>query len=130
MGIQIVKQFTFDAAHYLPNHEGDCNQLHGHTYTLEVGVTGALNPDGMVMDFKELKTIVSQNVLYYVDHSYLNNIQTENKNNMFPCDNPTAENMVMWIRFQLIPWLNTTSKRITFIRLWETPTSYAEWSIY
>ena len=52
MKITVVKEFTFDAAHYLPGYNGKCNRPHGHTYRLQVGIEG--EPDhstGMVIDF-------------------------------------------------------------------------------
>ena len=36
--ITITRHFSFDAAHYLPGHEGKCQNLHGHTYKLEVTI--------------------------------------------------------------------------------------------
>ena len=33
----IIKEFDFDAAHYLPAYNGKCEHLHGHTYKLVVG---------------------------------------------------------------------------------------------
>jgi len=44
----------FSASHFL-RFCGDCEHLHGHNYTLEVFITGPLNEDGMVVDFKEVK---------------------------------------------------------------------------
>ena len=32
----IIKEFDFDAAHYLPAYNGKCEHLHGHTYKLVV----------------------------------------------------------------------------------------------
>ena len=161
--ITVIKQFTFDAAHRLPNHKGKCKQMHGHTYKLEIGVTGNIQPaTGMVVDFGDLKKIIQKQVIDLLDHQLLNEVgeggdcptvlekerlmdhQLLNEvweggdcptvlekerlnNNPFPNYLPTAENMVEWIRYQLIAMINTTDKQLTFIRLWETPTSYAEW---
>lgn len=132
MQITVVKEFTFDAAHWLPGYHGPCGNLHGHTYRLMVGTTGTPDPEtGMVVDFSKLKKVVWQEI-EVMDHSCLNDLSISD----FPKDMPTAENMVMWIRDRLFqncwykPRLTTQLElpyRLTFIRLYETPTSYAEW---
>ncbi|MCB0565184.1 MAG: 6-carboxytetrahydropterin synthase, partial [Phaeodactylibacter sp.] len=50
----IFKEFTFDAAHYLPNVPEDhkCRRMHGHTYRVRLYIKGPLDPKlGWVMDF-------------------------------------------------------------------------------
>lgn len=109
----IFKDFTFDAAHYLPNlpptHK--CASLHGHTYHLRVYAEGT--PDetsGWVIDFGEIKTIVKP-ILEQLDHKCLNNISG--------LENPTCELTAVWIWQQLKPNLKALSR----IELKETPTS-------
>lgn len=119
--VTVVKEFTFDSAHFLPNHPGKCQALHGHTYRLQVGVQGGINrADGMVIDFGDLSQIVKSKILDVLDHTTLNSVEVDD----FPCNQPTAENMALWIRRRIqkeLPYQN-----ISFVRLWETPTSYAE----
>lgn len=91
----ICRHFEFEAAHKLPNYDGDCSKLHGHTYKLEVeltnthdqseytGTTLALNNNGMVLDFKALDRVVKNVLKRHYDHKYLNN----------HIHNPTAENI-------------------------------------
>ena len=59
MKTTITVAITFAAAHRLPDHEGKCCRLHGHTYGLEVTVEGTPQESGpaagMVMDFAELR---------------------------------------------------------------------------
>ena len=117
--IMVVKEFTFDAAHRLPEHPGPCKNLHGHTYRLQVGVRGPVDPKtGMVIDFGTLKRIVVD-LLSELDHSYLNEV--------LPNIVPTAENIVCWIQDTLTRAVLSLSVSLVLIRLWETPTSYAEW---
>ena len=54
----IIKEFDFDAAHYLPAYNGKCEHLHGHTYKLVVKVEGTPDHEGMVIDFIKLKKLV------------------------------------------------------------------------
>lgn len=109
----IFKQFTFDAAHFLPNvPEGHrCRQVHGHTYHLTIFVSGpVLAKEGWVIDFKELKAIVKP-LVDQLDHAMLNEIQG--------LDNPTAENVTRWF------WQAIKSEvpALSRIELKETPTS-------
>lgn len=129
--ITSVKQFTFDAAHFLPNYDGPCRNLHGHTYKLVVGFSGALNlKTGMVVDFSKIKELLTP-LISKLDHSFLNVMAIED----FPVDNPTAENMVSFLIQYIKDILERESKlgsipvgiHLNFIQLWETPTSYAEW---
>jgi len=120
MKITVVKEFTFDAAHHLPGYDGPCKNTHGHHYILQVGIEG--EPDyftGMVEDFSWLKQIITKNIIDKLDHKYLNELDIP----FFPAEIPTAENMVRWIVKVLYNYWPTLS----FVRLYETPTSYAEW---
>lgn len=132
MDITVVKEFSFDAAHYLPDHPGDCSRLHGHTYTLQVGITGPVDPGtGMVIDFTDLREKLVKGILAAVDHQYLNEIKfSEGLPAPFPYSNPTAERMVEWIVQCLVVICDREEGflvRPTFVRLYETPTAYAEW---
>jgi len=87
MKMRIGKEFHFDASHFLPEYKGKCEQVHGHTYTLEIEVQGEPDKDGIVMDFNELKSIVDGNIIEKLDHRNLNDL----------FKNPTAENIAAWI---------------------------------
>ncbi len=123
--ITVVKEFTFDAAHRLPTHPGKCRNMHGHTYKLQIGVTGAPDDSGLVIDFAYIKDLINTKIIAMLDHRYLNDVPFAH----FPAQHPTAENMVLWMRDILATtWPGPASiPELTFIRLYETPTSYAEW---
>lgn len=112
----VAKTFYFDAAHRLPDYDGKCANLHGHRWRLDVVLEGMVNPrTGMVIDFSYIKEVVTQRIISLFDHNDLNTI----------IENPTAENILFWIRDDLkvlLPYL----KRL---RLYETPNSYAELEI-
>lgn len=121
--ITVVKEFTFDSAHFLPNHPGLCKNWHGHTYRLQIGVTkDELNGQGMVMDFADLKKAVKP-IMEALDHHVLNEVSLPG----FPKESPTAEAMVLWFSKHLPGRLLQFGVTLTQVRLWETPTSYAEW---
>lgn len=102
--MKLGRVFFFDAAHHLPDYQGECESLHGHTYKLEVVIESDVKEDGMVLDFSELKRIVTENVLSRLDHRNLNDV----------VDNPTAENIASWVYMQLEDKLDLCS-----IKLWE-----------
>ncbi|WP_429370181.1 6-carboxytetrahydropterin synthase QueD [Paenibacillus sp. DS2015] len=123
--VLVCKEFTFDAAHHLHAYEGKCKNLHGHTYKVVFGISGVPDEVGITLDFGDIKTIWKERIEPFVDHRYLNET--------LPKMNTTAENMVVWLFEQIELALNTrthpSSENVTrteFVRLYETPTSYAE----
>jgi len=95
---------------------------HGHNYVLEVSVEG--EPDrvtGMVIDLKRLKDILEEQIVYPMDHRYLN-AEVE------PFDRvvPTSENLARVIWKRLAPLLNTEQTSLARLRLFETPDFYVE----
>ncbi len=139
MKIEVIKEFSFDAAHYLPGYDGKCQHIHGHTWLLQVGFAGEVNPKtGMVMDFADIKAIINTLIIDKLDHKYLNEVDApqpyeqqtlfESENLKFPYHNPTAENMVGWILGTLTVYSHRyQGLELTLVRLYESPTSYAQW---
>ncbi|SFA87913.1 MULTISPECIES: 6-carboxytetrahydropterin synthase QueD [unclassified Bacillus (in: firmicutes)] len=123
--VLVSKEFTFDAAHHLHCYEGKCKNLHGHTYTVIFGISGFVDETGLMMDFGDIKDIWKNEIEIHLDHRYLNET--------LPPMNTTAENMVVWIYEKMHEALNKEDRkqqydgaRVEFVRLFETPTSYAE----
>ncbi len=121
--VLVSKEFTFDAAHHLHCYEGKCKNLHGHTYKVIFGISGFVDEIGLVIDFGDIKEIWKREIEIYLDHRYLNET--------LPKMNTTAENMVVWIYEKMRKSMNNRSEqyndvRVEFVRLYETPTSYAE----
>ncbi|MFJ7952527.1 6-carboxytetrahydropterin synthase QueD [Lysinibacillus sp. NPDC096418] len=120
--VLVSKEFTFDAAHHLHDYEGKCKNLHGHTYRVVLGLSGYTDERGLMIDFGDIKEIWKQKIEIYLDHRYLNET--------LPPMNTTAENIVVWIYEKLVEALLEEQRfngaRVEFIRLYETPTSYAE----
>ena len=111
--MEIFKEFTFEAAHFLPNvpPEHKCRRLHGHSYHVFVYVQGDVGGNsGWVMDFGDLKKIFNP-ICDRLDHRYLNDIEG--------LENPTSENLARWIWNELKPQLPLLSK----IEVRETCTS-------
>lgn len=116
--LTICKTFHFDAAHRLLDYDGPCGNLHGHRWTLEVEVKGRINPiTHMIMDFGRLKELVNSSIIKKFDHQFVNTI----------IENPTAENMIMYIVQELQDGLLLEDPTLSRVRLYETTDSYAEW---
>ena len=97
--MDIFKVFTLEAAHRLPNvPEGHkCARLHGHSFRVELHVSGPLDPRmGWVMDFADVKRAF-QPLYDQLDHHYLNDIPG--------LENPTSERLAEWIWAALKPGL-------------------------
>ena len=121
--VLVSKEFTFDSAHHLHAYEGKCKNLHGHTYKVIFGLSGFVDERGLMIDFGNIKEIWKSKIEIYLDHKYLNET--------LPPMNTTAENMVVWIYEKMAEALKERQKqydgaRVEFVRLYETPTSYAE----
>lgn len=87
VNMEISKDFEIEYGHHLRDYSGDCKNPHGHTGKLKVCIKGPIQPNGMVMDYKELTSIVKKYVITQLDHAYLNNLIYQ----------PTAENILVWI---------------------------------
>lgn len=97
--MEIFREFTFDAAHRLPNvpPEHKCFRLHGHTYSLTLYIENNIDEKmGWVIDFGEIKDQASP-ILEQLDHHYLNEVEG--------LENPTVENIAQWLWIRLKPLL-------------------------
>ncbi len=102
--MEIYKTFRFDAAHRLtgvpPTHK--CSAMHGHSFEIEVHLRGPVDlKTGFIMDFGDLSS-VCEPVLKKLDHAILNEIEG--------LENPTSENMSVWLWNILKPQLSLLSK--------------------
>lgn len=127
--MELTKIFTFDMAHRLSFHDGKCRNLHGHTYTLEVTVSGDEDENGMVIDFNDLKRIIMDEVVDVLDHAtviyekdslLMNSFPKELKHVVFP-NECTAENLCKWCSDRL----EKAGLTIKQVAIWETPNSKA-----
>lgn len=128
-------------AHALSNYDGKCKNIHGHTYKLFVTLIGIPCEDcsspknGMVLDFGDLKNIVKIPIVDVFDHALvvpankgfkdLRKFQETDKYIEVPFQ-PTCENLTIYIA-NIIRSKLPDSVSLYSIRLYETPTSYAEW---
>ena len=131
--IRLTKEFSFESAHALWGYDGKCREVHGHSYRLFVTIKGEPVSDesspklGMVMDFGELKAIVSREITNRLDHSFVMR--------RTPAAEALAESMssqftnVILVDYQPARLRAALPEGVELysLRLHETATSYAEW---
>lgn len=141
--IRITKQFDFETGHALYGYDGKCKNVHGHSYKLSVTVIGHPISDsnhvkfGMVIDFSDLKKIVSTEIVDQFDHATVFNKNTPHIELAAELDKrghtiilvdyqPTSEMM-------LVDFAERIKKRLPeniqlhCLKLQETGSSHAEW---
>jgi 6-pyruvoyltetrahydropterin/6-carboxytetrahydropterin synthase len=105
--MKLIMKHHFDASHKLPNYNGKCANLHGHRWEVEVEIDGPVNPEtGMLIDFTVVKKLIDK-----YDHSYLNDVFV----------NPTAENIALALRQELLEALGSHVIYNATVRVWESP---------
>ncbi|WP_151736378.1 6-pyruvoyl trahydropterin synthase family protein ['Paenibacillus yunnanensis' Narsing Rao et al. 2020] len=134
--VSVCKIFTFDAAHQLIGHKGKCSNLHGHTYKLEVVLKGVPSQtagdsgEGFVIDFGDIKSIVKTSLVDRLDHAFLamgnepvlETLKATGSKVALLSFRTTVENMAAYIAYKL----KEAALPLYSVKLWETPTSWAE----
>ena len=115
--MKISQAFRFEAAHRLPNVPPShrCSRLHGHSYRIEVQLDGPVDPvTGFVADFFDMEASFAE-ITHALDHQCLNDVAG--------LENPTAENIAVWI------WerLKRKLKHMASVRVYETADCWAEY---
>ncbi|HSH16406.1 MAG TPA: 6-carboxytetrahydropterin synthase QueD [Verrucomicrobiae bacterium] len=99
MNIELIKSFQFEAAHLLPllPRAHKCRRLHGHSFKVDIVVAGEVDPEaGWLMDYADISAAFKP-IWEKLDHRYLNDIRG--------LENPTSENLAVWIWRRLQPKL-------------------------
>lgn len=96
----------FSAAHKLPGYNGECSNLHGHTWQVVFEIEGSVGPGGMVYDFKLLKAMLKEAL---PDHKYLNDF----------IENPTAENICQMLFDKVSAQLAEKKLVLKTLEVWE-----------
>ena len=124
----VSKIFHFDAAHRLYDYEGKCHNLHGHTWKVEITLSGELNDEGMVVDFNKIEDVVGSFIDDTLDHSTILNekdslLKKIDTKHVVLENDPTSEHLAEFIYNVVSQRLPETT--IESVTVWESPTSYA-----
>jgi 6-pyruvoyltetrahydropterin/6-carboxytetrahydropterin synthase len=138
--IRVTKEFRFEMAHALTDYDGKCKYIHGHSYVLKITVSGQPacdenNPKlGMVIDFGDLKKIVTDSIIERFDHSLVlsrkaklaDDLKREYQKVEIVDYQPTCENIAVHFA-EILKLLLPENVLLHHIKLNETATSCAEW---
>lgn len=118
--VELGRRYRFAASHRLHNAQlseaensriyGKCNNPygHGHNYTLEIGVSGDVDPaTGMIANLAELDTFVQREVLDAFDHRSLNEDVSAFRETV-----PTTENLCVEIFNRLKKFTKAELERV------------------
>ena len=113
MKVCLEKSVQFEAAHRLTRvpAEHSCARWHGHSFRIDIAVEGEVNPaTGWLIDYRDIKE-AWEPLGRLLDHSNLNDIEG--------LENPTSENLALWI------WERLTKRlpQLTEITIHETCTA-------
>jgi 6-pyruvoyltetrahydropterin/6-carboxytetrahydropterin synthase len=121
---EVTVEAGFSSGHYLRNYQGKCENPHGHNYRVLVTLVGEeLDPTGLLLDFKLLKTLLRP-VVDYLDHQMINDLPP------FTELNPSAENLARYFYQQTslqLAELTAGRVRVKDCTLFETDTSFARY---
>jgi len=118
---QLKISSSFASAHNLMNYQGDCENLHGHNWKVEVSVTAEnLDKSGLGIDFKTLKA-ETKSLLKTLDHKHLNELVP------FKDVSPSSENIARYIYQELSRTLNNDNIKVESITVWESDFACAKY---
>lgn len=138
---KIEKRFTFPMGHRLSKHKGRCLYIHGHNFLILLGLKSKiLNANDMVMDFSDVKEMVSE-YIDKLDHSLLLNntdhkmakILTEmgmhvNTIDHDPTAEKLAENFYKHVEFKLKNSTDLYEVNIDYVTVYENENSKATYT--
>jgi 6-pyruvoyltetrahydropterin/6-carboxytetrahydropterin synthase len=111
----------FAAAHQLRGYKGNCENMHGHNWRVQISVTAErLNEIDIAIDFRDLKKRAGE-VIAPLDHAFLNEVFP------FTEKNPSSENIAKWIFDSLKKKINDENLRVSAVTVWESDTASASY---
>ena len=139
--LRITKEFRFEGAHALLDYDGKCRHIHGHSYRLMITVEGVPSlregdpKIGMIMDFGDLKDVVETHIVKHFDHALLlrrnaplaEEISGAYQDVLLLDFQPTCEQLTLHFA-DILKKIITLPNSLYSVRLYETPTSWCEWT--
>jgi 6-pyruvoyltetrahydropterin/6-carboxytetrahydropterin synthase len=120
--IKLHTEVVIDSAHFLKNYEGNCANIHGHSWRCRIWIKGSswqLNDLGILFDFTNVKKIKDR-----YDHKLLNECSPFNSG---PFPNPTAENIALVI-YNSLKSEEFVSGLEFVVRVYETSVGKETWA--
>ncbi|MBU0561608.1 MAG: 6-carboxytetrahydropterin synthase [Bacteroidetes bacterium] len=132
--MKIAKEFRWEMGHRLKFHEGQCKNLHGHSYKLLVELAGTPDENGIVMDYYDVKKVIAP-LIEKLDHSFmvhsedkelLEALQTLNSKHVVTGFHSTAENLCEYFLGEIKKCSLPSNIYQLRVKVFETETTYAE----
>lgn len=134
MPFQVTRQIDFCYGHRLLNYDGKCRHLHGHNGRAVIAIeSDTLDERGMVLDFSDIKRVVSGWIDEQLDHRMIlhrddpavSMLQSLGEPLFLVDENPTAENIAKLI----FDFASGKGYPVVRVDLWETPRCYASYGL-
>jgi 6-pyruvoyltetrahydropterin/6-carboxytetrahydropterin synthase len=138
---RIAKDFRWEMAHRLPDHDGGCRNVHGHSYRMWVELSGEPQDNGMVLDYFIMAKIVDP-LIAEIDHAFLCDradklivdfLESSGLKAVYVDFPTTAENIANWFFTRLSALFSPSDDRSSMkhlreltVRIQETERTFAE----
>lgn len=132
--MKVAKEFKWEMGHRLPEHFGNCKNIHGHSYKMIVEFEGQLNAADMIIDFYDIDKIISP-LVEKLDHAFMvnkNDVQViefldKIKSKKLVVDfNSTVENICKFVLSEIKKFEMPKNISSVTVRLYETNVDFAE----
>jgi len=132
--MKIAKEFRWEMGHRLPEHFGQCKNIHGHSYKMLVEFEGEIDKNGMVIDYYDVEKIISP-IIEKLDHAFmvskndkvvLEFLEKMNSKKVVVDFQSTAENICTYILSEVRKTNLSSNVKGIKIRVYETTHDYAE----
>jgi 6-pyruvoyltetrahydropterin/6-carboxytetrahydropterin synthase len=135
--MKIGKEFKWEMGHRLPEHFGQCKNIHGHSYKMLVEFEGEIDENGMVIDYYDVEKIVNP-IIEKLDHAFLVNkddkltiefLEKLKSKKVVVDFESTAENICTYLLDQIKHADISANVNAIMVRVSETDEDYAEETI-
>ena len=132
--MKIAKEFRWEMGHRLPDHFGQCKNIHGHSYKMLVEFDGEMNKDEMIIDYYDVEKIINP-LIEKLDHSFMVNkndkvvlefLEKMNSKKVIVDFNSTAENICSYLLSEIKKCSLPSNISSIRVRVYETQFDYAE----
>lgn len=132
--MKIAKEFRWEMGHRLPDHFGQCKNIHGHSYKMLVEFEGELDKNQMVIDYYDVEKIINP-IIEKLDHAFLVSkddkivlefLEKMSSKKVVVDFNSTAENICKYLLGEIVKTNLPKNVSSVKVRVYETPFDYAE----
>lgn len=132
--MKIAKEFRWEMGHRLPDHFGQCKNIHGHSYKMTVEFEGALDKNEMIIDYYDVEKVINP-IIKKLDHAFMVNKNDQivlefldkiNSKKVVVDFQSTAENICLYLLNEIKKTSLPENVNSVKIRVYETPFDYAE----